>query len=181
MVAEQQKDPILDAVYHYVAKGIKPKPSAIAKIPSKTVRKYLLQFDWQFLKMDVPHDLYINSNVKLSISSASSDMSHYCAAVDPWWLWPSGLWSDLVSSPWEVLLEYNVLRCIWLCCQLLTLLIAKGHYVHLNTQPGSLIANKPIEFFCMDFIIIDPFWDGEENVLVLTDVSFKVPSNLCNI
>ena len=42
---KQQKDPILGVVYQYVAKGIKPKPPAIAKIPSMSVRKYLLQFD----------------------------------------------------------------------------------------------------------------------------------------
>ena len=45
MAEEQNKYPILGVVYQYVAKGIKPKPSAIAEIPSKSVRKYLLQFD----------------------------------------------------------------------------------------------------------------------------------------
>ena len=42
---EKGKNTILAGVYQYVAKFIKPKPSAIAKIPSKVVRKYLLQFD----------------------------------------------------------------------------------------------------------------------------------------
>ena len=44
MAEEQQKNPVLGMVYQYVAKGIKPKPSAIAKILSKAVRKYLLHF-----------------------------------------------------------------------------------------------------------------------------------------
>ena len=39
MAEEQKKDLILGVVYQYVVKGIKPKPSAIAKIPSKSVRK----------------------------------------------------------------------------------------------------------------------------------------------
>ena len=42
MAEEQKKDPILDVVFQCVAKGIKPKPSAIAKSPSKSVWKYLL-------------------------------------------------------------------------------------------------------------------------------------------
>ena len=45
MAEEQRKDPILGVVYQYVAEGIKPNPSTIAKIPSISVRKYLLQFD----------------------------------------------------------------------------------------------------------------------------------------
>ena len=50
MTEKQKKDPILGVVYQYVVKDIKPKPSAIAKIPSKSVRKYLLQFDQLTLK-----------------------------------------------------------------------------------------------------------------------------------
>ena len=45
MTEEQKKDPILSVMYQYVTKGIKSKPSARAKISSKSVRKYLLQFD----------------------------------------------------------------------------------------------------------------------------------------
>ena len=45
MAEEQMKDPILGVVYQYVVMSIKPKQSAITKIPSKSVRKYLLQFD----------------------------------------------------------------------------------------------------------------------------------------
>ena len=37
MAEEQKKDPILGVVYQYVAKSIRPEPSAIAKIPSKSV------------------------------------------------------------------------------------------------------------------------------------------------
>ena len=42
MAEEQQKDPTLELVYQLVTAGEKPKTSAIAKIKSKAVRKYLL-------------------------------------------------------------------------------------------------------------------------------------------
>ena len=42
MVEEQQKDPTLELVYQLVTAGEKPKTSAIAKIKSKAVWKYLL-------------------------------------------------------------------------------------------------------------------------------------------
>ena len=45
MKEEQQKDPNLGLVYKQVTAGKKPKTSAITKIKSKAVRKYLLQFD----------------------------------------------------------------------------------------------------------------------------------------
>ena len=41
---EPQKDPILGLVHKYVTAGEKLRTSAIAKIKSKAVRKYLLQF-----------------------------------------------------------------------------------------------------------------------------------------
>ena len=50
MAEEQQKDPTLELVYQLVTAGEKPKSSAIAKIKSKAVRKYLLQFDRLTLK-----------------------------------------------------------------------------------------------------------------------------------
>ena len=52
MTEEQKKDLILGVLYQYVDKGTKPKPSAIVKIPSKSVSKYHLQFDWMTLKKD---------------------------------------------------------------------------------------------------------------------------------
>ena len=45
MAEEQQKEPTLELIYQLVTAGEKPKTSAIAKIKSKAVRKYLLQFD----------------------------------------------------------------------------------------------------------------------------------------
>ena len=45
MKEEQQKDLILKLIYKQVTAGKKPKTSAITKVKSKAVRKYLLQFD----------------------------------------------------------------------------------------------------------------------------------------
>ena len=55
MKEEQQKDAILGLVYKQVTAGKKPKTSAITKIKSKAVRKYLLQFKWLTLKKGVLH------------------------------------------------------------------------------------------------------------------------------
>ena len=52
---EQQKDPTLELVYQQVTAGEKPKTSTIAKIKSKAVQKYLLQFDRLTLKKGVLH------------------------------------------------------------------------------------------------------------------------------
>ena len=64
MKEEQQKDPILRLVYKQVTAGEKLKTSTIAKIKSKAVRKYLLQFEQLTLKKGVLHHLYINNDVE---------------------------------------------------------------------------------------------------------------------
>ena len=64
MKEEQQKDPILKLVYKQVTAGEKLKTSAIAKVKSNAVRKYLLQFNWLTLKKGVLHHLYINNDVE---------------------------------------------------------------------------------------------------------------------
>ena len=64
MKEEQQKDLILKLVYKQVTAGEKLKSSAIAKVKSKAVRKYLLQFDWLTLKKGVLHHIYINNDVE---------------------------------------------------------------------------------------------------------------------
>ena len=55
MAEEQQKDPTLELVYQIVTAGEKPKTSAVAKIKSKAVRRYLLQFDRLTMKKGVLH------------------------------------------------------------------------------------------------------------------------------
>ena len=55
MAEEQQKDLTLELVYQLVTAGEKPKTLAIAKIKSKAVKKYLLQFDRLTMKKGVLH------------------------------------------------------------------------------------------------------------------------------
>ena len=55
MSEEQQKDPTLELVYQLVTAGERPKTLAIAKIKSKAVRKYLLQFNRLTLKKGLLH------------------------------------------------------------------------------------------------------------------------------
>ena len=64
MKEEQQKDLILQLIYKQVTAGEKPKTSAITKVKSKAVWKYLLQFDQLTLKKGVLHQLYINNDVE---------------------------------------------------------------------------------------------------------------------
>ena len=64
MKDEQQEDPILRLVYKQVTASKKPKTSAISKIKSKVVRKYLLQFKQLILKKGVLHQLHINNDAE---------------------------------------------------------------------------------------------------------------------
>ena len=61
---EQKKDPILRLVCPYITAGEKLKSAAIAKIKSKAVQKYLLQFDRLTFQQGVLHHLYINNDVE---------------------------------------------------------------------------------------------------------------------
>ena len=51
--------------------------------------------------------------------------------------------------------------------------MAKGAYTGPETQPGSIIANGPLDLVHMDFTTMDPSRDGKENILVLTDAFSK--------
>ena len=64
MAEEQKRDPILGLVCQYVTAGEKLKTSAISKIKSNAVQKYLLQFDRLTFKKGVLHQLYINNDVE---------------------------------------------------------------------------------------------------------------------
>ena len=54
------------------------------------------------------------------------------------------------------------------CCQ-----VVKGANVGPKTQPGSIIANGPLDLLCVDFTTMDPLRDSKENVSVLTDAFSK--------
>ena len=64
MAEEQKRDSILGLVCQYVTAREKLKTSAISKIKSKAVQKYLLQFDRSTFKQGGLHQIYINNDVE---------------------------------------------------------------------------------------------------------------------
>ena len=65
----------------------------------------------------------------------------------------------------------DVTNCHW--CH-----ATKGHYTGLQTQQGLLVANNPLDLWCINFLKVDLSRDGEENNLVLTDTFTKFSSGL---
>ena len=70
-------------------------------------------------------------------------------------------------------MEHCVQACSSICKECLHCQVAKGPFVGPKTQPGSIIANRPLDLLCADFTTMDPSRDGKENVLVLTDAFSK--------
>ena len=64
MAEEEQKDQTPELVYQLVIAGEKPKSSAIAKIKSKAVRKYLCKPIRLIMKKGMLHQLFINNDVE---------------------------------------------------------------------------------------------------------------------
>ena len=173
MKEEQQKDPILGLVYKYVTAGEKPKTSAIAKIKSKAVRKYLLQFEWLTLKKGVLHRLYINNDVEyhqmvlpLKYQAQVLKLLHDGQGHQ-------GLERTLALCRerfyWNTMFQ-DVSEYVKTCPRCQT---AKGNYTDPKTKPGSIIANNPMDLLCIDFTKVDPSKSGKENILVLTDAFSK--------
>ena len=173
MKVEQQKDPILGLVYKYVTAGKKPKTSAIPKLKSKAVRKYLLQFKRLTLKKGVLHQLYINNNVEyhqmvlplkyqaqvlklLHDGQGHQGLERTLALCRERFYWNT-MFQDVSNY---------VKTCPW--CQ-----TAKGDYTDPKTKPGSIIANNPMDLLCIDFTKVDPSKSSKENILVLTDAFTK--------
>ena len=124
MKEEQQKDPILRLVYKYVTAGKKPKTSAIAKMKSKAVRKYLLQFEWLTLKKGVLHWLYINNNVEYHQMILQIKYQAQVLKLLHDGQGHHGLNSCLMLQ--KILLEYYVPGCEQLCQNLSTVPNRKG-------------------------------------------------------
>ena len=170
---EQKRDSILGLICPYVTAGEKLKSVDMAKIKSKAVWKYLLQFDRLTFKQGVLHWLYINNDVAyhqmiilLKYQAQELQMLHdgqdhqgierTTALCREHFYW-STMYKDIV--------EY-VKDCPW--CQ-----VAKGPYIGPKTKPGSIIANGPLDLLCVDFTTLAPSRDGKGNVHVLNDVFSK--------
>ena len=50
-------------------------------------------------------------------------------------------------------------------------ILSKVPQPRIRTPMGNLIATQPLEVLAIDFTLFEPFSDGRENVLVMTDVS----------
>ena len=163
MKEEQQKDPILKLVYKQVTAGEKHKTSTIAKVKSKTVRKYLLQFNWLTLKKGVLHHLYINNDVEyhqtilpikyqtqvlclLHSGQGHQGLEHTLALLGFYW---DTMFQDITNY---------VKNCPH--CQ-----TVKDDYVDLKTKLGTIISHNPVDLLCIDFTKVDPSKDGKENSL----------------
>ena len=157
MKEEQQKDPILGLVYKQVTASKKPKTSAITKIKSKAVRKYLLQFQWLTLKKGVLHQFYINNDVEYhqlilptkyqaQMLKLLHDGQDYQGLERTLALcWERFYWNTMFQD-----VTNYVKTCP--CCQ-----TAKGDYMDPKTKLGSLIANDPMDLLCIDFTKGRPF------------------------
>ena len=173
MKEEQQKDPILGLVYEYVMVGEKPKTSAITKMKSKAVRKYLLQFEQLTLKKGVLHWLYINNNVEYhqlilpikyqaQVLKLLHDGQGHQGLEGTLALCQEGFcWNTMFQD-----VSNYVKTCP--CCQ-----TVKDDYTDQKTKPGSIIANNPMDLLCIDFTKVDPSKGSKENILVLTDTFTK--------
>ena len=173
MKEEQQKDPIRKLVYKHVTAGEKLKTSAIAKVKSKAVRKYLLQFDRLTLKKGVLHWLYINNDVEyhqlilpdkyqapvltlLHDGQGHQGLEHTLVLCQERFYWNT-MFQDVTNY---------VKTCPW--CQ-----IVKGDYTDPKTKLGTIIANNPMDLLCIDFTKVDPSKSSKENILVLTGAFTK--------
>ena len=173
MKEEQQKDPILGLVYKYVTASEKPKTSAITKIKSKAVRKYLLQFERLTLKKGVLHRLYINNDVKYHqmvlplkyqaqvLKLLHDGQGHQGLERTLALCWERFYWNTMFQ---------DVSEYVKTCPRCQT---AKGDYTDPKTKPGSIIANNPMDLLCIDFTKVDPSKSSKENILVLTDAFSK--------
>ena len=165
MKEEQQKDPILKLIYKQVTVGKKPKTSAIAKIKSKAVRKYLLQFDRLTLIKGVLHWLYINNDVEYHqlilpikyqaqvLNLLHDGQGHQGLERTLALCWERFYWNAMFQD-----VTNYVKTCPW--CQM-----AKGDYTDAKTNLGKIIGNNPMDLICINFTKVDPSKSGNENIL----------------
>ena len=173
MAKAQLKDSMLGLIIPYITKGVKPKGLVIAKIRCKAARKYQLQFDRLILKQGVLHCIYMSNDVETHqlVLPLEYHETVLCMLHDDYGHqgldWTLALvrerfyWSTMNHDATEYIT--NCHRCY----------VVKGHYTGPHTQQGLLVANNPLDLFCIDFLKVDPSRDGKENILVLTDAFTK--------
>ena len=151
MKEEQQKDPILGLVYKQVTAGKKPKTSAIAKIKSKAVRKYLLQFKQLTLKKGVLHHLYINNDVEYHQLILPIKYQAQVLKLLYYGQGHQGLERTFALCRerfyWNTMFQ-DVTNYVKTSPQCQTV---KGDYIDPKTKLGTIIANNPMDLLCIDF------------------------------
>ena len=173
MKEEQQKDLILGLAYKYVTAGKKPKTSPIAKMKSKAVRKYPLQFELLTLKKGVLHWLYINNDAEYHQLILPIKYQAQVLTLLHDGQGHQGLERTLALCRerfyWNTMFQ-DATNYGKTCPQCQT---AKGDYTDPKTKPGSIIANNPMDLLCIDVTKVDPSKSSKENILVLTDAFTK--------
>ena len=173
MKEEQQKDPILGLVYKQVTASKKLKTSAITKIKSTAMRKYLLQFEQLTLKKGVLHHLYINNDVEYHQLILPIKYQAQVLKLLHDGQGHQGLERTLALCCkrfyWNTMFQ-DVTNYAKNCphCQ-----TAKGDYTDPKTKLGKIIANNPMDLLCINFTKVDPSKSGKENILGLTDAFSK--------
>ena len=156
MKEEQQKDLILGLVYKYVTAGKKPKTSAITKMKSKAVGKYLLQFERLTLKKGVLHQLYINNDVEYHQLILPIKYQAQVLKLLHDGQGHQGLERTLALCRerfyWNTMFQ-DVSNYVKTCPRCQT---AKDNYTDPETKLGSIMANNPMDLLCIDFTKVDP-------------------------
>ena len=169
MAEEQPKDPTLELVYQWVTAGEKPKTLAIAKIKSKAVRKYLLQFKRLTTKKGVLHWFFINNDAEYHQMVLTMKTQIQVLQIVAWWPRLSGDWKNYCLMLVAILSEYHVPRCYQICKSCPQCQTVKGNYSDPDTMPDVTIGNNPMDLVCVNCTKVDPLKNGKENILVLTD------------
>ena len=173
MQVQQKQDPVLQVVIPYVMKGQKPTLQQVRQEPSKSVKRYLNQYDKLTLVKDVlfktiiteglekqqlclPNNLQYRLFVSLHRDSGHQSIERTSKLIAERAYWP-GYINDITA--WTK----KCTRC----------LVAKAPYTQLRPKQGSIVAKNPMELICIDYTVLEKSATGLENVLVITDAFSK--------
>ena len=173
MKTQQKNDSEIGTIYRHISGERKLAKRDVSKIRAKNARKYFYQCDNLELRNGVLHRItndgieeYHQLVLPLEyrhkvLKMLHDDMGHQGEERTIQLVRERFYWTGMAN---------DIVRYVNHCKRCNT---AKGHYQGVNTQQGSLEAERPLELLCMDFTVIDQSKTGKENVLVLTDVFTK--------
>ena len=173
MRQSQEEDPEIGKVRHYVMLTRKPSLAQIRKLKSKTVCRYLQQFDWlvfikgvlhrmyeengsKYHQLILPIEYWAKAMVMLLYENGDQGVEQTVALVQERFYWGTVL--------------YDVQSWVKNCQHCKTV---KGPYTDPEPPQGSIVANNPMDLLLIDFMKLDPSRNGKENVLVMMDAFSK--------